>query len=389
MFLPWTEDDTTNSIDEVRTSLKDLTLSAYDDLMTPTEAWKMIADDAKPDEILLVDTHGHPHLQRGVQYVSETTRATEYSTAKGVISLTCAVSPLDWKDTLEYASQSPTILPALGIHPWYIGDIIVDKEYTSSHGDDIEKYLRWDWLNELETHLSQHPHLIVGEIGLCKMARFVREFPKEFGGKATALRLQKLVFRKQMELAAKFSRSVSVHCVNAHGLFMEVLRDILNEANDDCIGIDTADKSLMNKRLRGVFPPAIAMHSFTGTAHHVQEILSFEKEILNQEGAKRQRNQKKQHMEESSNKQDGLFYFGFSHAVNHVMCTSDKARRKGTEAVCVVPSDRLLVESDVHASEDVVLGTAGAVAYVASARGEAVKEVAEHTTRNGLRFLVS
>ena len=57
-----------------------------------------------------------------------------------------------------------------------------------------------------------------------------------------------------------------------------------------------------------------------------------------------------------------MFYFGFSHSVNHLICTSEKARRRGTEAVWSVPSDRLLVESDVHASIDITLGTAGAVA---------------------------
>ena len=54
-----------------------------------------------------------------------------------------------------------------------------------------------------------------------------------------------------------------------------------------------------------------------------------------------------------------MFYFCFSHSVNHLMCTSEKARRRDMEAVRSVPSDRLLAESDVHASIDVTLGTAG------------------------------
>ena len=71
------------------------------------------------------------------------------------------------------------------------------------------------------------------------------------------------------------------------------------------------------------------------------------------------------------------------------MCTSEKARKKGSEAVRAIPPDRILVESDVHHPLDVTLGTAGAVAYAAQVREESLEEVAKHTTENGLRFLSS
>mmetsp|Transcript_14871 Transcript_14871/g.26261 ORF Transcript_14871/g.26261 Transcript_14871/m.26261 type:complete len:485 (+) Transcript_14871:141-1595(+) len=417
LFLPWNQDDGLNendgNNDEVENSSGDLSLST--DIITPNEAWKRISamgncaagtNGETRQQIFLVDTHGHPHLQREVQYadMADTTTSVDElkDSPEGVVSLTCAVSPLDWKDSLKYASQSPQILPALGVHPWYLGDIMVDINDTEICDDDnMDKYLQWEWLTDLETHLSEHPHMLVGEIGLCKMARFVREFPKERGGKATALQLQKLVFRKQLELAAKWSRPVTVHCVNAHGIFMEVMRNILEEVKESCKGEETQEAK---KLWRRAFPPAIAMHSFTGTAHHVGEIMAFEKELLYPEeveagGKRRRRKQKQQEVENPSSEsnsdkdKDGqnemLFYFGFSHAVNHIMCTSDKARKKGMEAVRSIPPDRLLVESDVHASVDVALGTAGAVAYAAQVRGEMLEEVAECTTRNGLRFLSS
>ena len=43
----------------------------------------------------------------------------------------------------------------------------------------------------------------------------------------------------------------------------------------------------------------------------------------------------------------------------------------------------------VHASIDVTLGTAGAVAYAAHVRGERIEDVAERCVVNGLRFLSS
>ena len=473
LFLPLGEESDINANeqrDEVKPELEDL-LSSTTEIISPMEAWKKISDDDKKRRILLVDTHGHPHLQRDIQYAddnddaaysvgekiimatsSQSSTATEKSgmaactqgatdeakerattqtskaatTPEGVVSLTCAVSPKDWNDALDYASQSPWILPALGVHPWYLGDILVTEtamvdekddiaKHDEEHGDeteevaDIARFLQWEWLHDLETHLSHHPHLLVGEIGLCKMARFVREFPKEKGGKATALRLQKLVFRKQLDLAAKWCRPVTIHCVNMHGVFMEVLNEILMEAKE-CNEEDEVKDGRTNaspSRWRKAFPPAIAMHSFTGTAHHVREILEFEKELLRPKdddtgGRRRRKQQRKRGGEEkpvdetsptnednNSDRKDILFYFGFSHAVNHLMCTSDKARQKGMEAVRSVPPDRLLIESDVHATADVALGTAGAAAYVAHARGEKVKDVAERSMRNGLRYLSS
>jgi Tat protein secretion system quality control protein TatD with DNase activity len=114
--------------------------------------------------------------------------------------------------------------------------------------------------------------------------------------------------------------------------------------------------------------PSFVLQSFTGTAHHVKELLDLE-------------------MQMAKSIDQPLFYFGFSHAVNHAMCTSDKSRRKGRDAVRAVPENRLLVESDVHHPQDVLGGTLGAIAYVASARQRSIQQIAETTTRNALTFL--
>ncbi len=420
LFLPWGDNDDVKC-ERVNVTGGSLPSEA-EDVLSPSEAWQAIisarADDTKQQQpIALVDTHGHPHLERGMQYAAEEGSddvASSYNDqTNAVVSITAAVSPVDWAKAIDYACRSEHILPALGIHPWYLGDILMkdtvqnnEDEIASNEPINTEEYLNWEWLSELEAKLSQHPNLIVGEIGLCKMARFVREFPKSLGGKTTALRLQKIVFKKQMELAAQWRRPVTVHCVNAHGIFMETLEEILKEARESCSKkgeIHSTDNTLENDgekaTLKKAFPPAIAMHSFTGTAHHVQQILDFERIILYPELAesrgKKQRGKKKQQKHQGAEEKDVkgdteiLFYFGFSHSVNYIMCTSEKAKRKGIEAVQAIPSDRLLVESDVHATEDVVLGTAGAAAYAAHARGESLQHVAETSTRNGLRFISS
>lgn len=72
------------------------------------------------------------------------------------------------------------------------------------------------------------------------------------------------------------------------------------------------------------------------------------------------------------------------------MCSSEKSRRQGLQAIRAVPRNRLLAESDVHCTLDAPAATAGAIAYIAAAladRDETLETVADLTTRNGLAFL--
>jgi TatD DNase family protein len=298
--------------------------------VNPMEALRQIAaasqntsTGSKP-KVLLVDTHGHAHLdrERHESYIIDS--ENEFDNVP-LVSLSCAVEEADWEKCLLYASQSESILPGLGVHPWYLKD------------------LSENWLRNLEALLVQHPSAIVGEIGLCKMARFVRSHPE---GKQAGLLQQRRVFKDQMQLASKLQRPVSVHCVKQHGVFMNVLNELCEKGDP--------------------FPPAVGMHSFTGTAHHVKEILDFENKWF--PGRK-------------------IFSFGFSHIVNYEMCTTEQAKRKGREAVCAVPIDRLMAESDVHSVEHVRIGTAGAVAYIAQCLDRPLLEVAQLTALNGLAFL--
>ena len=308
------------------------------DMLTSHEALQQITGESNErQQVLLVDTHGHPHLNReqNEEYTIDNNTKAPSQPPPVVISMSCAVEEADWDDTLKYASQSETVLPGLGVHPWYLAE------------------LSKDWLIRLEELLLKHPHAIVGEIGLCKMARFVRTYAD---GKTAALSLQRNVFKEQMKLAAKLRRPVSVHCVKQHGAFMSVLKEIIKEATE-----------CKNDNIVNAFPTAIGMHSWTGTAHHVKEILKFEEESF-PTGTK-------------------MFYFGFSHSVNVIMSTSDKSRKQGCDSVHAVPIDRLLVESDVHAESDVHGGTAGAIAYISSALHRPLVEIAEITSSNGLSFL--
>lgn len=151
--------------------------------MNPKDAVEYLSQ-ATTESITLIDSHGHAQLERDADenYTIEKERSPQGQLE--LKSITCAVDPTDWTDTLQFASKSSSILPALGVHPWYL------------------EGLADDWLEELERLLLEHPSAIVGEIGLCKMARFVRQHPD---GKAVALAMQRDVFKVSRESFFLFS----------------------------------------------------------------------------------------------------------------------------------------------------------------------------------------
>lgn len=333
------------------------------------------SDPQKPP-ILLVDTHNHAHLRRERHdaYVGDDCETDNTA----VVSLSLSVELPDWDDAVKYSASDPSsfddagvappvadwTLFGLGIHPWYLEGLAPTEE----------------WKKRLEVLLDEHPSAIVGEIGLCKMAKCARHHPE---GKTRGFELQRSVLATQLEIAIQYQRPVSIHCVQQHGVFMDVLQQVVKRPER---GTDPWK----------LVPPAMAMHSFTGTAHHVKALLTWEATLFG-EGPNDKKNKSKSKGNPNDNSQDvglsrrrrPLVYFGFSHIVNYGMCTSDKARRQGWEAVRAVPLDRLLVESDVHHPSDVASGTAGAVAYIAWALERPLEEVAEITARNGLNFLQS
>jgi Tat protein secretion system quality control protein TatD with DNase activity len=355
------------------------------DILTPQQAYQELLDSrSRRRRIQIVDTHCHAHLDRvseselqqpsfyhcNVEAEDEAEDENDSDSSPRsnksplqLVSLTCAVEPADWAAALDYAAQSPYRVAAIGIHPWYLGSPEYDHDHNHIDNNTDTDTDQPQYLKKLEQILRDHPHAAVGEIGLCKMARWTRQHA---AGKQAALTIQRRVFVEQLKLAAQYQRPVTIHCVNQQGILLDVLREqaatTASESDNDA---DANTSSL---------PPAMALHSFSGTAHQVEQLLKWEASLSSLSPLRKQR-------------QEPLLYFGFSHAVNCAMSTSVKSRRQGQAAVCAVPADRLLAESDLHRDADVLGGTVAAVAYLAWALDESVDAVAERTARNGLRFL--
>lgn len=129
----------------------------------------------------LYDTHCHLQAS-SLQALGST--LFEGARAAGVGGFfVMATEPGDWDDVAALADQHADVLPAFGVHPWYLPE-----------GQGPE-----DWLGALEARLVARPGSWVGEIGLDRTA-------------GPPLELQEKAFAPQLELAGRLGRPASLHC---------------------------------------------------------------------------------------------------------------------------------------------------------------------------------
>ncbi|MFA6108581.1 MAG: TatD family hydrolase [Candidatus Latescibacterota bacterium] len=149
------------------------------------------ADRPRFDDPPLVDVH--LHLQ---DYASGTDvpRIIGEAITAGVDRLVCnGTEEADWAQVEELARAHPRVIPFFGVHPWYI-DRCADG-----------------WLARLEGFLTR-VRSGVGEIGL---DRHLDHYDRD---------QQEVFFCEQLRLARQLDRPVAIHCLQAWGWLMTVLR---------------------------------------------------------------------------------------------------------------------------------------------------------------------
>ena len=264
----------------------------------------------------VVDTHCHLHQSA---WRAAATKPPEPVAL--ALSLVLAVDERCWATVAAFCSHRRSARPGFGVHPWRAHELAAG------------------WQERLRGVLRQHREALVGEIGLCKCAKNLRG-P---GAKARVWPLQVQAFADQLRVAAELHRPASVHCVKAHGTLLEMLQ-----------GWDV-----------GALPPTVALHSFSGSAAQVHQLLKV--------GGLSRR-----------------LFFGFSHTVNVAMGGSPGSAGYEAllEAVRAVPEEQLLVESDSDDELTATHATLLAVQLVAEARGWTPERAAAITARNARRFLL-
>lgn len=130
----------------------------------------------------LFDSHLHLQDERIYKNVDPLMRKAFQAGVRGYL---CNGSMAeDWEDVLAISRRYPEVVPAFGLHPWYV------------------KKAPADWFDQLKGYLQTVPS-VVGETGLDLMFR------------KKSLDLQLNAFERHMELAAELERPLSLHCLKA------------------------------------------------------------------------------------------------------------------------------------------------------------------------------
>ena len=132
----------------------------------------------------LFDAHNHlAHSALGADRTAINRSLVEIGLHTAVVNGT---QPCDWPQVLELAAQSPHVLPAIGLHPWYVNSAPED------------------WQTEFLNALANGARAI-GEVGLdCWI-------------EGHDLELQLVAFRWQVAQAQARNLPISIHCLKAMG----------------------------------------------------------------------------------------------------------------------------------------------------------------------------
>lgn len=145
---------------------------------------------------MLIDAH--IHLQNHPGFRSDLlNQAKEYCVGQFFCN---AIKPEEWGMVQLIANTDARVVPFFGVHPW-----------------NAEK-VQIGWDQALEKCLTRQPSGI-GEIGLDKY-RAGHTYEKQVA-----------VFCRQLEMAVRLSKPVSIHCVQAWGDLLEMLRKDLPSAS--------------------------------------------------------------------------------------------------------------------------------------------------------------
>ncbi len=128
-----------------------------------------------------------------------------------VVNGTCQT---DWADVSALAREHPVVLPSFGVHPWDAGNTTAT------------------WRDDLHRALEATPSAAIGEIGLDRwiLDRARPDDPRLAGLRRASLAEQEDIFGWQLELAAQRNLPASVHCLDAWGELLRVVRQAARPA---------------------------------------------------------------------------------------------------------------------------------------------------------------
>jgi TatD DNase family protein len=140
----------------------------------------------------LYDAHNHLQDERLDAVREEILRTPGFGDIQRmVVNGSCEA---DWPEVLALAQRDARVIPSFGYHPWYV------KERSP------------EWVQNLDSFLRKVPSA-VGEIGL---DRWIKD---------QDLPAQEEAFTLQLVMASERNLPVSIHCLQAWGRLLELLRN--------------------------------------------------------------------------------------------------------------------------------------------------------------------
>lgn len=154
----------------------------------------------------LYDAHQHFHFEQLTPHRATITADLAQIGLK--IAVVNGTNEEEWPVVSGLANGYGWILPSYGVHPWDAGN--------RSTG----------WLPALRKQLLADPRAGVGEVGLDRwiIDGISADDPRIAGLRVASIDEQSEVFSAQLALAAEFNRAVSIHCVQAWGKLLEILK---------------------------------------------------------------------------------------------------------------------------------------------------------------------
>ncbi|KAG2171691.1 hypothetical protein INT43_008071 [Umbelopsis isabellina] len=312
---------------------------------------------------LLCDNHCHPHDDLDQLDTIQKLR-TGHLTLMGV-------REQDWdvvKKVVDQCKINDTdiigkCVPSFGVHPWYshlvrgpsqsqteTNEQYYERILVSKNGIekmDLIKHLPTPsdaWLQTLRANLEKYPTALVGEIGFDRSARLLPAGADHWHGvRPTEVRCspehQLEIVSKQLDLARELNRSVSMHCVQAHGMVIDLLLKKANEWR----------KTDMKRHFR------ICLHSYGGSPGTLPSLFDIKRPMK--------------------------VYMSFSVAIN------GRLGNKLLQLIEKVPDDRLLIESDYNTPKGIDEAMADISRIVAKAKGWTIEQVVRTCRNNWLEFI--
>jgi TatD DNase family protein len=154
----------------------------------------------------LYDAHQHFHFDQLTPHRSQIDTDVRAIGLKGAV--VNGTNEDEWPLVAELARDYDWVIPSFGVHPW-------------DSGNRSPRYLK-----TLRAQLIAQPSSHVGEIGLDRwIVDGIRaDDPRIAGLRVAPLEEQSEVFAAQLSLAAELNRAASIHCVQAWGALLDLLR---------------------------------------------------------------------------------------------------------------------------------------------------------------------